>query len=386
MKIEQVAQFTNETLPLIMGEAPVANQDLSNIVDIGRQITQLDSWRSRYIQALVNRIGRWHYVNRIYEGNAPSILMDSWEYGSIMAKFWGTLKEAQNNDSWNLQDGHEYNMTAYHAEAASARFWNQMTTYEIEHSVLDHQLNDSFSSADEHAAFVSMLMTNVTNSLNVRNENMIMATIRNFVGTVLNAGQNVQKVNLLTAYNTAHSTNLTVSQAMESAEFIRWAIVEIQLASRRMSKYTTLFNVGEQQRFTPSSRLRVIYHDDFRTKVGAFLYNAPSQFNSDWLGLPTGDSVPFWQSPGTGFLFEDTSAINVTIATETPGTSATVSQSGIIAVLSDQYAMAVCNERDRTYSQYVKKGEFTNYCHKRECRYMNDPNENGIVFYIAPAA
>jgi len=85
-------------------------------------------------------------------------------------------------------------------------------------------------------------------------------------------------------------------------------------------------------------------------------------------------------------LFEDTSAINVTIATETPGTSATVAQSGIIAVLSDQYAMAVCNERDRTYAHYVKKGEFTNYCHKRECRYMNDPNENGIVFYIAPAA
>lgn len=383
MKVEQIAEWTNDVAKQLLGEEAVTTQDLSNIVDIGRQITSLESWRNKYLEALVNRIGRWHYVNRVYSGNVPSLMMDSWEYGSILAKFWGSLKDVTDNPSWELEDGHQYNMNTYHAEEVSARFWNKMTTFEIEHSILDHQLNDSFSSAEEHSAFVAMLMTNVTNSLNIRNEALIMATVRNFMGTILNAGQPLQKVNLLASYNAEHTPTLTVAEAMESAEFIRWAIVQMQLISRRLSKYTKLYNVGGLDRFTPSERLRVIYHDTFRTAVGAFLYNAPSQFSSDWLGLPVGDSVPYWQSPGTTFSFTNTSKIDVTVPTETVGTTADVSQGGIIAVMFDQYAMAVCNERDRVYAHYVKKGEFTNYLHKREARYLNDPNEQGVVFYLA---
>lgn len=383
MKIEQVAQFTNEATRAILGETAVVNQDLSNIVDIGRQITNLDSWRNKFLEQLVNRIGRWHYVNRIYDGNVPSIYMDAWEYGSILAKFWGKLKQAEDNPSWELTDGMDYSMNVYHAEELSARFWNMMTTHEVEYSIVDRQFNDSFNSAEEHAAFVSMIMTNVRNTLNIKNEALVMATIRNFIGLVLNAGQPLQKVNLLSQYNTAHNASLTPTSCLEDAEFIRFAIVQMQLYSRRLSKYTTLFNIGAQERFTPKDRLRVIYLDDFRTRVGAYLYNAPQQFSRDFLDLPMGDSVPFWQSPGTDYSFTNISSIKATVRTETVGTNATVSQSGILAVMSDQYAMAVCNEHERTLAHYVKKAEFTNYCHKRDARYMNDPNENGVVFYVA---
>lgn len=382
MKVEQIAEWTNDVTAQLLGEEAVTTQDLSNIVDIGRQITSLESWRNKYLEALVNRIGRWHYVNRIYSGNVPSLMMDSWEYGSILAKFWGSLKDVSDNPSWELEDGQEYNMNTYHAETVSARFWNKMTTFELEHSILDHQLNDSFSSGDEHAAFVSMLMTNVTNSLNIRNEALIMATVRNFIGTLLHGGKPLQKVNLLAQYNSGHGTSLTPAQALESSDFIRWAIIQIQLVSRRLSKYTKLYNVGGLDRFTPSDRLRIIYHDNFRTAVGAYLYNAPSQFATDWLGLPTGDSIPYWQSPGTDFAFDSTSRIDVEVATETAGSKATVAQTGVVAVMFDKYAMAVCNERDRVYAHYVKKGEFTNYLHKREARYLNDPNEQGVVFYL----
>lgn len=382
MKITQVAEFTNAATQSLLGNEAVVNQDLSNIVDIGRQITNLESWRNKFLTELVNRIGRWHYVNRVYEGNVPSIYKDAWEYGSIMAKFWGKINKAKVNPSWELQDGMDYSMNTFHAHEMSSRFWNAMTTHEVEDSIVDMQYNDSFSGADEHAAFVSMIMTNITNTLNLANETLVMSVIRNFIGELLSEGQPLQKVNLLSQYNAAHGTTLTVAQAMESADFIRWAIVEIQLTARKMSKYTTLFNVGKQERFTPSSRLKIVYHDNFRTKVGAFLYNAPSQFSVDYLGLPMGDSVPYWQGPSTDFSFTNTSKIDVTVQTDA-GTTATVQQGGIIAVMFDEYAMAVCNEKAKTFAHYVKKAEFTNYCHKREARYMNDPNEQGVVFYLA---
>ena len=60
-----------------------------------------------------------------------------------------------------------------------------------------------------------------------------------------------------------------------------------------------------------------------------------------------------------------------------------VEQDGILAVMFDRDAAAVCNQNYRVTSIYNPRGEYTNYFYKWDAMYMNDTAENVVVFYIA---
>lgn len=381
MLVTQAKNLLNAVVPEVLGETAVLNEDLSNLVDIGKAITSLDSYQNKFVQALVDRIGKTIYVDRPYSGDFPSLYMDSWKYGSIMAKFATELKEADINQSWELTDGTSYDQDTYYGLTASAKFFNKMVTHEVRQSLPEYQLDSSFSSAAEAAKFYSMIETHVTNTLTLQNSILAHRCVNRFMAEIITNGGTLQKVNLLAEYNTASGTTLTAAEALKTAEFIRYAVRRIKQVSTYITKYSTLFNVGKKQRFTPVDRQRLVYLADFASALGIYLYNAPNQYATDFLQLPKGDTVPYWQGSGTGFDFASLSSINVTDGT---GSSAvTASQSGIVALLFDEFAMGICNEKARTTTHYNAAAEFTNYWYKRDARYFNDPDENAVLFYLA---
>lgn len=378
---KQVAEFVNDVQAELLGESAPAEWSLENIVETGVAIQALDNWQNRLVPALVNRIGRAVYVDRLYSSSMPSLYTDAWEYGSIMAKFSTTLVEATDNPAWDLTPGTSYDMDVFKGMDAKAKFWNKRTTHMVEQSIPDYQLKDSFRDATEMNAFISMIQTHIANSLTLKNEALIAATIANLVGETLSRGQSTQKINLLARYNAemglSGSDALTVYNALHTPEFLRFATIEMARWLKRMRKYSTKFNVGKTQKFTPPERLKGIILDDFHTAFGTYLYDASSQFSHEYLGLPDADSIAYWQAPGD-YSFAQLSKINV----ET-GTGAAISQTGVVAVFFDRWAAGVTNYNPRVDSHYNAKANFTNYWYKREAGYFNDTDENTIVFYLA---
>lgn len=377
MLITQVGPLLNAIFPEVLGESAVLAEDLSNLVDLGKPITELESYRNKFVTALVDRIGKTIYVDRPYGGDFPSLYMDSWQYGSIMAKFQTELKTANVNQSWELTDGTTYDQDTYYGLTASAKFFNKMTTHEVRQSLPDYQLNSAFSSSAEAAKFFSMISTHVENTLTLQNSILAHRCVTRLMAEILANGNTAQKVNLLSEYNTASGTSLTAAEALKTAEFIRYAVRRIKQISTYITKYSTIFNAGDKQRFTPVDRQRIFYLADFASALGIYLYNAPNQYATDFLQLPKGDTVPYWQGSGTGFDFASLSSINLTDGT------VSANQSGIIAMLADEYALGICNEKARTTTHYNAAAEFTNYWHKRDARYFNDPDENAVLFYLA---
>lgn len=377
MLVKQAAEFLNGAMKELLGEEAIQTEDLSNIVDMGKAIENLDDYRNKFVKALVNRIGRTIYVDRPYNGDFPSLYMDAWQYGSIMAKFQTELKDADVNQSWELTDGMSYDQDTYYGLKASAKFFNKMVTHEVRQSLPDYQLDDSFSSAGEAAKFYSMIQTHLQNTLTLQNSTLAHRTVNRLMGEIFASGGNMQKVNLLAEYNTASGTSVTPEEALRTAEFIRFAVRRIKQVSDYITRYSTVFNVGQKQRFTPKDRQRLYYLADFATAMGVYLYNAPNQYSSEYLKLPSGDTVPYWQASGTGFDFTTLSSIKFTDA------EVSVNQSGIVALLTDEYAMGICNEKDRVKAHYNNAAEFTNYWYKRDARYFNDTDENAVVFYLA---
>lgn len=389
MEISQVYQLVNTATQETLGTSAVVNEDLSNLVDVGREVFNQNSM-DKYVRSLVDHIGKVVFVNRTYNGIAPSVLRDGWEYGAVLEKITAQLPLATENESWELQDGTSYDPNIFYKPSVSAKFFNKRTTWEIPLSFTEMQARGSFSSASQMNGFLSMLYTAVENSKNIKTSDMIMRTINNMIaetiydfvvthsGTITAAG-NTRCVNLLKMYNDAYSESETVAGCVRNPDFIRFAAYMMDLYRDRLKKMSTLFNVGGQPRFTPSDRLHIVLLSEFAKAAGVFLQS--ETFHKELVKLPDAETVPYWQGSGTDYAITATSKIDVSPSSHP--SAATTAYSGILGVMFDREALGVCNENQRVTTNYNPKAEFFTNWYKVDTGYFNDLNENFIVFYAA---
>lgn len=384
MEVKQIYEIMNSVTRELLGEETVVAEDLSNIVELGRQfedVVGLDN----YVRKLPDHVGRVIFVDRKYEGRAPQILMDGWEYGSIMEKIATRIPEAVENEDWQLNDGHSYDPNIFHAPDVFGEFWNKRTTFEIDMSITRKQVKSSFDSVTQLNSFLSMILNAIETSLTVKLDALIMRTINNMIGETfyneLPSGtytgtSTVKAVNLLYLYNQQYSANLTAGKAIVTPEFIRFACYTMKNYIDRMKVLSTVFNVGGEARFTPESKLHVAMLSEF--KNGADIFLQSDTFHKEYTALPNADSVPFWQGSGTGYSFDDTSNIKIKTAS-----GHDVDASGIIACMFDRDALGVSNLDREVRTHYNEKADFWNYFYNAFAGYFNDTNENFVVFYVA---
>lgn len=376
MEIKQVYQFVNDATSEVIGDSAIVEEDLSNVVDIGNAIFNASAFDA-YVKSLVNHIGKVIFVNRPYRGSAPSVLMDAWEYGSVVEKIHSEMPEAVENESWELVDGASYDPHVFHQPVAEAKFFNKMTTFEIEASITERQVKQSFSSATQLNAFISMIFNEIEKALTVRTDALIMRTINNMIVETAKDGNGNRAVNLLSKYNTQYSENLTAAQAIVDPDFIRYAAYQIALYTDRLTRMSTLFNVGGKQRFTPKDLQHIVMLSEFRAAADVFLQSGT--FHDEYTKLVNAETVPFWQGSGTDYAFTSTGAINAKPASGGNAQSIT----GVLGCIFDRDALGVMNNNQRVTTQWNAKAEFTNYFYKKDARYFNDLNENFVYFYVA---
>lgn len=389
MQVTQIYALVNSATQAVLGETAVLEEDLSNIVDIGKAVVNSDNL-DNYVKSLVNHIGKVVFVNRLYAGGVPSVLMDSWEYGSIMEKISSDMPNATESDSWKLTDGQDYSPDVFYKPSVSVKFFNSKTTFEIPLSFTEMQIKESFSNANQLNGFISMLTTSVENAMTVKLDALIMRTIVNMVGeTVVDGltvdvegtptfdptGTSVKAVNLLNLYNAEYGETLTVDNAVTNPDFIRYATYTMGLYSDRMARISTLFNVGGKERFSPKDLQHVVLLSDFAKASETFLLSNTQ--NQDRVTLPDHETVPYWQGSGTAYEFDEVSKINVKTAS-----GDTVELPGVIGVIFDRQALGVSNLDRRVTTNYNPKAEFYTNFYKFDAGFFNDLDENFVVFYL----
>lgn len=379
MKVTQLKDIVNSVTSEVLGKTDVVNEDLTNLVDVGNEIFDTDNV-DNYVKKLIDRIGQVIFVNRLYAGGVPSVLMDSWEYGSVVEKISADMPEADENDSWNLQNGQTYSQDTFYQPKVSAKFFNSKVTFDVKLSFTTQQVKESFSNVNELNGFISMLETGVKNSMTVKLDGLIMRTINNMTGQILNSANGLQKVNLLTEYNAVSGQTLTANKALMDKDFLKFASLTIKKYQARITKMSTLFNAGGKARFTTTDNLHTVLLSDFADSAEVYLMS--DTYHNDTVSLPNHETVPYWQGSGKSYAFNDISKIDVKIDTGNK-TPKAVTQTGILGVMFDTNALGVSNLNQRTTTSYNARAEFyTNY-YKMDAGYFNDLNENFVVFYIA---
>ena len=392
MDVSQVADIVNGMTSELIGESAIQTEDLSNVVDMGNQIFDNTSY-DKFVRSLIDHIGRVMFVNRAYQGSSLALRRDGWEYGAVMEKITETeLPEATENEAWNLTDGASYDNQVFHKPNVAAKFYNKRSVFEVDRSIADMQARSAFSNPTQLNAFVSMLFNGIDKSIEVKLQalservinNMIARTFAAEFPSVVNNNYSgmtgVKAVNLLYTYNQKFSKSLTAAACLYDEDFLKWAAKWIRMYSSRLTKMSTLFNVGGLPRFTPSNLQHLILLDNFSTSAEMYLQS--DTFHNELVAMPDYIEVPYWQGSGTAYDDDSISKINVTIDNEN-GNTKTLTASGILGVLFDHEACGICCEERRTDTFYNPKGNFTNYYYKQYANYYGDSNENFIVFYVA---
>lgn len=239
MKITQVYEIVNEAVQQSIGETIVLEQDLTNVVDVGKAVIDADAIDA-YVKKLVNHVGKVVFDDKIYTSGLPGIMMDSWEYGSILEKVSVELPEATKNDSWDLVDGQTYNQDIFYKPSVSAKFYNSKTTFEIPMSFTELQVKQSFSNESQLNGFISMLHNAITNSMTLQLDSLIMSTMNNMIaetiaadldtaGTIDLTNDSLRAVNLLAKYNAETGKTLAKDKAMLDPDFIKFASFQMAI-------------------------------------------------------------------------------------------------------------------------------------------------------------
>lgn len=408
MNVNQIYQIINSVSSEVLGKTDIVADDLRGIVDLGTEVFNQNAV-DNYVKSLVNHIGKVIFVNRPYAGKVPSVLMDAWEFGSVLEKISADVPEAEENDTWDLTDGTEYKQDVFHKPTVTAKFFNSKVTFEVPVSITERQVKESFSNAAQLNGFISMIYAAVEKSMTIKADALIMRTINNMIAETvladevafggtkdnltnadLSSASTARCVNLLKLYNdkyfpatpatgggepTPNPDALTAAKAITDPDFIRFASYVMGTYADRLQSISTLFNVGGKERFTPKDMLHVVLLSDFAKAAQTYLYS--DTFNRGDVLLPQAETVPFWQGSGKNYDFASTGHIKVK---ESGGKDVEIT--GVLGVMFDRDALGVCNLDRRVTTNYNAKAEFFNNYYKFDAGYFNDTNENFVVFFI----
>ena len=382
MKVEQVYNIVNTITQELLGESVIVNEDLSNIVDIGKAFENMGDRYDAYVRKLHDHIGKMVFVDRVYEGGAPNILVDGWEFGSILEKVRADMPQAEENETWELQDRTSYDPNIFYKPTVSAKFFNNKVTFEIPISITEKQVKSAFDNATQLNAFYSMIYTPVQKAMTVKLDGLIERTINAGIAeTMYDAfpngtytGTTVRAVNLLALYNASveSADQLTAEQALrlDNENFLKKCAWIMGKYVDRLGKLSTSYNIGGTEKFTPKNLLHFVLLSDFKRSADVYLQS--DTFHNELTKLPEAEVVPYWQGE----------EVEHKIMCTTP-TGHTVTLTGIMGVMFDRDAMVVANMDRRTTTNYNPKAEFWNEWHKMDAQYILDLDENIVVFFIA---
>ena len=403
MKVEQIASILNDLNDAMVGADTTFADDLSNIVDAGKSVLNYTGDNNEnyenYIKKLIDRVGKVIFVDREYRSQAPNILKDSWEYGSILMKVRVELMDNQNNTTWQLADipngtglsndqdsqgnpiiPSRLDPFVLNKPNAQAKFYNKRVAYEIPITIADYQLRSAFLSASEMARFVAQIENRIRVKKTLDIDALIMATIRNLAGYKIATGK---AINLLPLYNQTlpAASAITADDYWTNPDAIRFANKSISLNKKYMTAASTLFNEGDYVTFTPEDRLKAVFLAEYVKDAEVYLYS--DTFHNEYDKLEGYNEVAYWQGTSTDGSLESRSGIYGTFISDDEKTVTGGINSGVIAALFDEEAAVVCCENERTTSQRNGRAEYVNYFYKYDCGVINDFQENCIIFYVS---
>lgn len=391
MKKVDVVKITQQAVAQTMGTNYMSDQggieaiESFRLPDIGEAVLNSGTV-DQYVKSILTQLGKMYVDSKAYAAELPSLFIDSFEWGGYLERVYFKPQDLIQDEMYNLVDGATYEDHKFYQPKASAKIFEEVKNIMTPISIVADQIKEAFQGWDQMNAFLSGIQNNVNNTLTLASEAYAHMLIQCGIAV---AEKNTQhSVHLLTEAiaKKVLSTGATPAEALESPEFLRFALKRIAQVKKNMKRYTTAFNNGQIPTFTNDADAKIALLTDFTTAAG-FTARA-NTFNANELNIGDYDEVACWQA------FADTSKANfdysinstIKIAADSTnklgiGTEA-VTINNVIGVLYDTRAMGISLTKSKVTSNYTAIADFWNEYHHKQVNYILDPNFNIVTFKL----
>lgn len=378
MKVNQIYALLNSINKEMWGSQALSVKDLSGIISLGNALEIDEDSTDKFINSLVDRIGKTVVRTLDLEIDFPNLYMDSFEFGAMMQKITVNPFDAISNSDWNVgNNGFTPTFADIHKPSVTVKYFKDSTTWSYVVTIPRDIFFTAFTSETAMSTFIDAIIKALSDSMIMAINNMSRIAIDNFIAEKIKAENGV--VNILSLYN-GESGTLTADKAIYDKDFLRFAGMVIRNYIGYLSEPSTMYNVDGTLRVTKRDNMHVIMLRDFMssyvTNYSADTFNAEMTSmdgyveTSHWQGVNGGNGVP---------TFETNSKINVIPSS---GGEAIV-QTGVICMIADRQAVAVGVNKRRVGKFVNDIDDYVNTKTSATIQWINDTSENGVVFVVA---
>lgn len=397
LNFEQVSTVLTSIVKQATGQTVLTPTDTGSFTSVAQMALRAD--RDSVMNAISNVLARTIFSIRPYSAKMTGLMFDTFRWGAMMRKLsiadsdwaddpaykWPALfdvtqtpptGDGQAIDPWTIKKPNVLQTNFYGASV----YFDEMTIFE-------DQLETAFQGPEQLGSFLSLLMTNLSNRLELSNEGIRRGLVANAIGAVIDENNTDRVVHLLTEYNTATGQSFTATSIYEPANFapfMKWVYSRVaqisDLMTEMSTKFQTVITGKPVLRHTPQQDQRVYLYSPTRHDIDARVL--ADTFHDSYLKYADVESVNYWQSINTPDSINVTPAYTSTAGVlVTPGSA--VSQGSIFGIMFDRDAMGMTLLDRRVLSTPLNtKGLYRNLHIHCKQRVVFDNTEKIVVLLL----
>ena len=397
LNFEQVSTVLTSIVQQATGQAVLTATDTGSFTSVAQMALRAD--RDAVMQAISNVLARTIFSIRPYSAKMTGLMMDTFRWGGMMRKLsiadsawdddpayawpalWDTNQtppsgDGQAIDPWTIKKPNVLQTNFYGASV----YFDEMTIFE-------DQLETAFTGPEQLGSFLSLLMTNLSNRLELSNEGLRRGLVANAIASIIDENNSDRIVHLLTEYNTQTGLTLTATTVYQPANFpafMKWVYSRVATISDLMTemstKYQTVITGKPVLRHTPQQDQRIYLYAPARHQMDARVL--ADTFHDTYLKYADVETVNYWQSISSPDSINITPAYTSTAGVLTvPGSP--VTKSNVFGILFDRDMMGMTLLDRRVLSTPLNtKGLYRNLHVHCKQRVVFDNTEKGIILLL----
>ena len=313
LNFEQVSTVLTSIVQQATGQAILAPTDTGSFVSVAQVALRAD--RDSVMQAISNILARTIFSIRPYEAKFKGLDMDTFRWGGMMRKLSIADSDWDDDEAYEYPIFYDAGQTPPDGEGLSIDRWkikkpNVLQTnfygqsvYADHMTITEDQLETAFTGPEQLGSFISLLMTNLSNRLEMSNESLRRGLVCNAIAALYEENDSDRVIHLLTEYNSLTGLSLdgqTVYDPANFPAFCKWVysrVAEItDLFTANSTMFQTVITGKPILRHTPYEYQKVYLFAPFQRQMEARVL--ADAYHDNYLKYADVETVPFWQSIG----------------------------------------------------------------------------------------
>lgn len=398
MTFQQIATVLNSIVHQATGQNVITPTNTAEFVSVAN--TALSLGNDVIMNAISSVLSRTIFSIRPYYAKFVGLEKDLPRWGAYMRK----LSIADSD--WADDDAYKYPVTYDSTETPPTGDGGMVDQWKIKKpnvlqtnfygasvfadhvTIFENQLESAFRSPEELGSFISLIMTNLSNRIEMSRDAVARGLVANMIGALLTENDSNRVVHLLTEYNT--QTGLETPLTPQSVyapdnfpSFMKWVYSRVAQISDLMTENSLMFQTvisGKPVlRHTPMQNQKIYLFSPARHQMDARVL--ADTYHDNYLKYADVESVNYWQSIRTPDSINISPAYTSAAGAVVNGDA--VSKSGIFGLMFDEDAMGYAMlDRRMVPTPVNASGLYRNiFVHAKQKVFM-DNTEKAVVLLL----